>query len=194
MKISRPKSKQEIPKHAKKMFDGVIFDIWQWEQELYDGSSATFEKIRRPDTVNVLPVTKKGEIVLTRQEQPLHEPFIGAPGGMVDPGEDVFTAAKREMLEESGYESDDWELLQASQLSSVMDWASYTFVAREAKKVAGLKLDAGEKIELMKVSFDEFVAITAQDNYRDFDIAMMVYRIQANGKLEELREKIVGKK
>lgn len=49
MKIERPKSKQPIPENAKLVFKGKIFDTYQWEQEMYDGSRVTFEKIKRPD-------------------------------------------------------------------------------------------------------------------------------------------------
>ena len=48
-----------MPEHAKKVFSGVMFDVYQWEQEMYDGSTATFEKLTRPDTAQVIPVTKR---------------------------------------------------------------------------------------------------------------------------------------
>ncbi len=107
MDIERPKSNQPIPEHAKKVFGGIIFDIYQWEQEQFDGTIKTFEKAKRPDTVVVFPVLDDGKILLTKQEQPGRGSFIAATGGMMDQGEDVLSAAKRELLEESGYEADD---------------------------------------------------------------------------------------
>ncbi|KKP89624.1 MAG: NUDIX hydrolase [Candidatus Moranbacteria bacterium GW2011_GWC2_37_73] len=38
MKIEKPKSTQLIPEHAKKVFSGTFFDVYQWEQEMFDGS------------------------------------------------------------------------------------------------------------------------------------------------------------
>ena len=70
MKIKRPVSNQPIPKHAKRVFKGVIFDVYQWKQKMYDGSFKTFEKIKRPDTVIVFPVLDNGKILLTKQSQP----------------------------------------------------------------------------------------------------------------------------
>src|SRR5215467_9321922 len=32
-----------IPEHAERVFQGKIFDVYQWPQKLYDGSTATFE-------------------------------------------------------------------------------------------------------------------------------------------------------
>ena len=70
MNIERPKSNQPIPPDAKKVFSGVLFDVYQWEQKMFDGSVATFEKLKRPDTVVVFPVLPNGRIILTEQEQP----------------------------------------------------------------------------------------------------------------------------
>src|SRR3989344_4305397 len=110
MKIERPKSKQPLPEHAKRVFKGAVFDVYQWEQELYDGTHKTFEKLKRPDTVVVFPVLDDGKILLTEQEQPGKEPFIGATGGKVEEGEDILEAVKRELLEESGYEAEEFIL------------------------------------------------------------------------------------
>src|SRR3989344_9686996 len=102
MEIKRPESKQPIPGHAKRVFKGVLFDVYQWEQKMFDGSTAIFEKLKRPDTVVVFPVLPDGRIILTEQEQPGKEAFIGATGGRVDVGEEILQTAHRELLEESG--------------------------------------------------------------------------------------------
>ena len=166
MNIQRPKSKQPIPDNAKKVFKGVIFDVYQWEQEMFDGSKATFEKLKRPDTVVVFPVLPDGKIILTKQEQPGKVPFIGATGGRVDEGEDILTAAKRELLEESGYEAEEFFLWDAQHPVSKMDWVVYTFIAKKLNKVADLHLDAGEKIKLLPLTLDELVDVaTNKETY-----------------------------
>ena len=37
-----PKNARLVPKNAKKVFTGEIFDIYQWQQEMYDGSLSIF--------------------------------------------------------------------------------------------------------------------------------------------------------
>jgi ADP-ribose pyrophosphatase len=98
MNIKKPISKQPLPKHAKKVFEGIIFDVYQWEQKMFDGTTQTFEKLKRPDTVTVIPITHDGMIMLTKQEQPGKQAFVGAAGGRVDYGEGIIEAAKRELL------------------------------------------------------------------------------------------------
>lgn len=170
--IQRPKSKQPIPDNAKRVFKGVIFDAYQWEQKLFDGSKATFEKIKRLDTVVVFAVLPDGKIILTEQEQPGKEPFIAATGGRVEEGEDVLSAAKRELLEESGYEAEKYILWDAQQPLSKVDWAVYTFIAKGLKKVADIHPDAGEKIILKPVSFDEFIELGENELFYEKEIVL----------------------
>jgi 8-oxo-dGTP pyrophosphatase MutT (NUDIX family) len=67
-------------------------------------------------------------------------------------GEDILTAAKRELLEESGYEADEFVLWDAQHPVIKIDWVVYTFVAKGLRKVADLRLDGGERITPRPVS------------------------------------------
>lgn len=188
MEISRPKSKQPIPDNAKKVFGGVLFDVYQWEQELFDGTKTLFEKLKRPDTVVVFPVLDDGKIILTEQEQPGKEPFIGATGGRVDDGEDILEAAKRELLEESGYEASEFILWDAQHPTSKIDWVVYTFIAKGLKKVSDMNLDAGEKITLKLVNLDEFIEIAINKNFVEKEIIPKLYEAKLHPeKKEELK-------
>ena len=179
------------PDSAKKVFDGVIFDVYQWEQEMFDGTKATFEKLKRPDTVVVFPVLPDGRIILTQQEQPGKKPFIGATGGRVDEGEDILSAAKRELLEESGYEAEEFILWDSQHPLSKIDWVVYTFIAKGLKKVAELNLDGGEKIKLMPVTLDELIN-AATNGHQDFyekEIIVKLFEARLDPKkMQELKE------
>lgn len=167
MNIERPQSKQPIPEDAKKVFSGKIFDVYQWEQEMYDGTKKIFEKITRPDTVIVYAVLDDGRIVLTKQEQPGKAAFIGAAGGMIDEGEDVLAAAKRELLEETGYEAKEFILWDTQHPASKIDWAVYTFIAKGLTKAGEQNLDSGEKVELYPVSFDQLLDIARRKEFSE---------------------------
>lgn len=170
-KTKTPKSKQPIPPHAKKVFEGVVFDVYQWEQELYNGTTTTFEKLVQADTVTVFPIMDDGRILLLEQEQPGKEAFISTTGGHVDPGEEILAAAKRELLEESGYEAAEYTLWFALQPFSKIDWVINVYIARGLKKVSNLQLDGGEKISLKPVTFDEFLEYGMREEFVEKEVA-----------------------
>jgi 8-oxo-dGTP pyrophosphatase MutT (NUDIX family) len=193
MNIQRPESKQPIPKDAKKVFDGIVFDVYQWEVGAYDGSKKTFEKIKRADTVGVIAVTDDGQIILSKEEQPGVKIYTGLLGGRVEEGEDVLTGAKRELLEETGYEASEWELFLGYQPTTKIEWAVYTFIARGCKKVAEQNLDWGEKIELQFVSFDEFVELACVDGFGDREIKIKCLEAKFDPeKMKLLKKQIIG--
>src|SRR5581483_2282241 len=65
-----------------------------------------------PDYVSVIAVTPAREILLVRQHRPVVDrETLELPSGHVEPGEKPEAAARRELLEETGYVADDLELL-----------------------------------------------------------------------------------
>ena len=189
MNIERPKSKQPIPENAQKVFKGKIFDVYQWEQELFDGTKTIFEKVKRLDTVVIYPILADGSILLTQQEQPGRDPFIDAPSGRVDEGEDVLVAAKRELREETGYEAEEFVLWKAVSPVTKIDWVVYIFIAKNCKKVYEQDLDSGEKVALKSVSFDELLQVSRDKTFRAQEsiIDFLEAQIDTN-KYKELKE------
>ena len=62
-----------------------------------------------------------------------------------DSAEDALAAAKRELMEETGYESDDWKfLLSVPSNATMADNYANIFVAKSCRKVSGQSLDETE--------------------------------------------------
>jgi len=38
-----PKNARLVPEEAKLVFKGIIYDVYQWEQKMFDGTFSTFE-------------------------------------------------------------------------------------------------------------------------------------------------------
>ncbi len=189
MQIKKPLSNQPLPKNAKKVFKGVIFDVYQWELPGYDGKMRTFEKVKRPDTAMVIAVTEDGKIILGREEQPGKESSLGLVGGRIDEGEDPLGAAKRELLEETGYEGKEWALFDAFQPVSKMEWVIYTFIAKGCHKVAEQDLDGAEKIDLLLVSFDEFVEMILRNELDEKELKIRFLEAKLDpAKMAEIKQ------
>ena len=181
----------KIPKQAKCVFKGKIFDVYQWPQKMFDGSIATFEMLKRPGAVRVI-ATQKDKIILNKEIQPAGKKSFGTFGGRIDEGEKPLTAAKRELLEESGLVSNDWELLETHEFyPEKMEFNMYTFAARNCKQVQEPTKDPGEKIKPVPVSFNEFIKIAlAKDSPMSRGFAYNILRIKYEGKLKEFKQKL----
>lgn len=169
-----------------------MFDVYQWEQEMFDGTKEMYEKLKRPDTVVIFPVLDDGKIVLTKQEQPGKEPFIAAAGGRVNSGEDILAATKRELLEETGYEAGEFTLWKALQPIGKIEWAVYIFVARKLKRTAEPSLDPGEKIEMMTVDFEEFLKIALQENFYQQEVYRDIVEAKFNKEKKDELKKLLS--
>ncbi len=180
-----------LPSHAKKVFSGVIFDVYQWEQELYDGSTATFERLKRPATLLVIPEVD-GKIAIADQEQPHKGKFISLLGGRQDNDEDPLEGAKRELMEEAGLVSDDWELWRTVEPYNKVVWTIYIYIARNCKKVNSQNIDAGEKITVQELSFDEFVDTVLSEQFCGHELVEQVLRMKLEPKkLDAFKKKIL---
>ncbi len=182
-----------IPEHAKMVFKGKIFEVWQWEQKLFDGTTATFERLKRPSTAQVIPVVG-AKILIVDQQQPDTKHFTTVPGGRCDEGEDPLVAAKRELLEETGYVSDDWELFRKENPVGKMEWTIYTYVARNCKKVQEPELDPGEKMSACLITFEEFIQLGSSADFYDKELDLELSRAQFDLAKKEELNKLLFKK
>ena len=187
--IERPESLQKMPPEAKKVFQGEIFDVYQWEQELFDGSKAVFEKLKRADTIAVVPILPDNRILLIDDEQPGRAAILTFPAGRVETGEEPLAAAKRELLEETGYSSHSWELWKAYQPATKIDWAIFLFIARGCIKTTEVKLDAGERITVREVSFDELITLTRDPRFMGEDTKLELTEAKYNAEARKSLEK-----
>ncbi len=192
MKIERPKSRQPLPDTAKKVFDGIVFDVYHWPVKDDDGNERMFEKIKRRDTIVVIPVTESGKIIMAKEEQPHMEPYIACLGGRAEKNEEPLQTAKRELLEEAGLISDDWSLFSSTQPFAKIEWAYYVFVARNCKKIADQELDGAEKIELMELNWEQFQNVIIDKQFDDLELKIKFMQAKLDNKLDDLKNIILG--
>lgn len=146
----------KIPKGAKRVFDGILFDVYHKQIKIFDGSTKTFEFLKRIPAVSIIAVVDNKILTLT-QMQALRRWYPSLPGGMIDEGETPKHAAQRELEEETGYTTRDCKLLYKYNEMSKIDYDDYLFLAKNCKKVSGQHLDGEEKINVHLSTFDEFL-------------------------------------
>jgi len=132
-----------------------------------DGAARVFEVKAEGPSVCILAVAEDGRFVLARQFRPgpgkvLHE----LPGGGIEPDESPEEAARRELLEETGYEG-HLIALGRSYRSGYSTAESHHFVATQCRKVAEPSTDEGEFIETVLMSPETFHAHLASGELTD---------------------------
>ena len=148
-----------------KVFSGIIFDIYQWEQEMYDGSKTTFEKAFKKPVVGVLAITKEKKVLYLEQQQPTRNTYLSVPAGGVEEGETFEEAAKRELLEETGFVCDKLEpFFDFTGTSKVHQDEKY-FIGRNAHKIQEQRPDSGEKITVHECSVEEFFQLIRRNDF-----------------------------
>jgi 8-oxo-dGTP pyrophosphatase MutT (NUDIX family) len=112
-----------------------------------------------PDWVDVIALTGERNVVLVEQyRHAVGQLRTEFPAGAVDEAEVPLAAIKRELLEETGYASDDWHRLGSAPVNPVLQTNRiHCFLALGAHKVAEQDLDEGEAIRTHELPLPEFI-------------------------------------
>jgi ADP-ribose pyrophosphatase len=147
---------------SERLFETPYFALRSDRLRLPDGAiKDPYYVVERPDAVIIFPLIKEGEVVLVRQYRPpLERMELGLPAGLVEEGEKPEAAARRELLEETGYSGGEWEELGALASSpSLKDNWAYLFLARGVEETAPPDLDEHELVEVVNVSVGELLGL-----------------------------------
>jgi 8-oxo-dGTP pyrophosphatase MutT (NUDIX family) len=126
------------------------------------GASRDFYVLEAPAWINISPLTGEGKVVLIRQyRHGLRDFTLEIPGGMVDPEDpSVAAAARRELREETGYDSDDIvEIGVCTPNPALQANRIHSFLARDARRVGEQDLQGSEEIDLDLVDLVEIPAL-----------------------------------
>jgi len=124
-----------------------------------------YYSLRLPDYAAVLAITAEERVVIVRQYRPAVERYtLELPSGLVDPGETAAEAARRELLEETGYEAGELEVLgpmdpDTGRLGNRI-WGC---VAKGVRRIEGRAAEEG--IEVVEWSIDELYRATSEGRF-----------------------------
>lgn len=129
------------------------------------GADHDFFVLDACDWVNIVPITADDEVVLVRQfRHGIADFSLEVPGGMIDPEDpSPLHAARREMIEETGYDAD--EILPLGPVHpnpAIQGNLCHTFLARGARPVGKPSLDGTEEVEVVLVPLRDVPRLVAE--------------------------------
>lgn len=125
---------------------------------------APFYILESNDWVNVIPITEDGKVLLIRQFRfGIEEVTLEIPGGIVDSGYTPMEAARKELLEETGYSSDHWEYLGVVHPNpAFLNNRCHSFLARNVTKITEMSPEESEEFEALQVPLVEIKNLIGQ--------------------------------
>jgi ADP-ribose pyrophosphatase len=112
-----------------------------------------------PDWVNIVALTGRQQIIMVEQFRfGAGEISLEIPAGLIEPGEDHLQAAKRELSEETGYTSEQWEYLgMVKPNPAFLNNHCHFWLARNARLTSQPNPDPGENLEMKLFSPAELI-------------------------------------
>lgn len=156
-----------IEEHAVELPDGQVIDDWPW--------------LITPDFVNVVVETEEGRFLCFRQTKYAVEgTTLAAVGGFLEAGEEPLAAARRELLEETGYEAATWIPLGDYRVDANRGMAmAHFFLARGARRVTEANPDDLEEQQLLCLTRAEIEAALAKHEFKVLPwVAIMALALQ----------------
>jgi len=133
----------KVENHVVELEDGQVINNWPW--------------VIARDFVNVIPVTAEGKIILFRQGKYGFQGVSLAPiGGYLEPGETPLQTARRELLEEAGYQAEEMIPLAQTLVSPNMGFSTGNpFLARGLTYLGKQPSDDLEAQEILQITPEE---------------------------------------
>lgn len=131
------------------------------------------------DWVNCLALTEDGRCVMIRQFRfGAGYTTLEVPGGMVDPGEEPLTAARRELAEETGYTGGEWQYLGSVEPNpAIHDHLCHHYLATGVRPTHDQALSQGEAIAVTLMEPDEVVAAARSGEIRHVLVLSALERV-----------------
>jgi ADP-ribose pyrophosphatase len=157
---------------SKLSYKGKVFNVYTDTLFEPNGSRNVRDVIRHNGSVVILAVDESNPedpiVILERQyRHAAGQYLIELPAGSIEPGEAPLAAAKREMIEETGYRAKKWSVLIKYFASPgfLGEWMQI-YLAREIR-AGEAKLEPDETLEVFRLPLSEALALIAQNKIHD---------------------------
>lgn len=132
------------------------FSIEEQPHVLPDGREIAFTTIKHPGAVIIIPIDSDGNLILVHQYRPaVGQWLFEFPAGTLEPQEDIFICAQRELAEETNLAAQTWQHIgELLPVPSFCNEIQHLYVAKELSVTQG-ELDDDEIIEVVRLSVTE---------------------------------------
>lgn len=152
---------------SEKLIDNHWVKVRRDAVELPNGQSIDdFYAVTINDAAAIVALDDKGNIILKNEYRYCYDRnLIEVPAGTFEENEtDGFAVAKRELLEETGYVSDNWTYLGATVESSAkLTNYMHIYFANHCRKVSGQHLDDTEELDVIVIPLSEAVEMVMKN-------------------------------
>ncbi|MBM7569756.1 NUDIX domain-containing protein [Aquibacillus albus] len=155
---------------TKPIFEGRIVKLQVDEVTLPNGKTSKREIIKHPGAVAVIAVTNDNRIVFVEQyRKPLEKSIFEIPAGKLEHGENPEYTAKRELEEETGYTTDQLELVTSFYTSpGFADELIYIYFTDRLIPLDESKaLDEDEFVDVIELTLDEAEELVGRQQIHD---------------------------
>ncbi len=139
--------------NSRLVYSGKMLQVREDVVSLPSGHEATREYVVHPGASVIVPLFEDGTVLVERQfRYPVKEHMLELPAGKIDEKEDPAIAARRELLEETGYKATRWDFIGSLMpCIGYSDELIYAYLARDLT-YCKQQLDDEEFLETSKVS------------------------------------------
>lgn len=156
-----------------------------------NGCQLQLDKLEQPDghtyeyvtfvsgnrAVMILAETKEGKFVINKEyRHPTKKILLSLPGGYVEEGEEPIEGAPRELIEETGYQAEEFLYLgQAHPFPGRHCQETYYYLAKGARKIAEPTPDDCEIFQSFEYSLEELNQMLKESQNLDGHVATALY-------------------
>jgi ADP-ribose pyrophosphatase len=153
---------------SEQVYRGGFLDIRRDKVSLPDGKTAIREYVVHPGACVVIPLLDNGDVVLERQYRyPVGREMIEFPAGKLDPDEDPWVCASRELREETGYSAQQWAYAGCMHLAiAYSDEVIHIYFAKGLTR-GQRQLDEGEFLDVFTAPAAQLIQWCASGEVTD---------------------------
>jgi ADP-ribose pyrophosphatase len=163
------------------IYDGTVINVRRDEAQMPDGQIAAREVVEHPGGVGIALEDEEGKFFMVKQYRYAQkEVTLEFPAGKKERGEDPFTTAQREVIEETGYEGTDWVYLGKMYPTPAYDNEVIDMYYARKGSFKGQHLDSDEFLNVYRYTLDEIEDMITDGKIPDAKTMGMALLIDTN--------------